>query len=273
MASDQIILRDDQFITSSDKSILNRGMLFGDGFFESMFCNENGIRLLDYHIDRINNASEKLKLNFNISAERLTELVSGLINEKKLIGDVRARLTVYRKGYGTYTPEMNESSYFIMAANVPQHTGYIETCGLYTEQTKGKGIVSGFKSLSSQLYVMASIYAVENKLDDVFVINSEGNIIESTNSNMFLVKENIIITPPLSEGCVDGVYRRYMIDTCRKLNYQVTEKSVTPEDVKSADELWVTNAVLGLRGIKNYLGKNYKTTHADSILKQNTVSA
>ncbi len=99
---------------------------------------------------------------------------------------------------------------------------------------------------------MAARYAKENKLNDCLVLNTNERIADSTIANIFLIKDQKLFTPPLSEGCVNGVMRRYIIE-----QYAVNETVFTVDDILSADELFLTNAMYGIRWVQQFREKKF----------------
>jgi len=100
-------------------------------------------------------------------------------------------------------------------------------------------------------YAMTATWAKSQKLNDALITNAAGRIVEATIGNVFLVKKGIITTPPLSEGCVAGVIREYLLRMLRAAGTPVQEAPVTREDIIAADEVFLTNSVYGLRWVKH----------------------
>ena len=106
-------------------------------------------------------------------------------------------------------------------------------------------------------YVLASVYADKNHLDDCLIVNSNGNIIESTNSNIFIVRNKVLYTPPISEGCVGGVTRMNLINLLIKNKLVVCESSLNVQHLLSADEILLTNTISGISWVSSFKNKRY----------------
>jgi branched-chain amino acid aminotransferase len=115
---------------------------------------------------------------------------------------------------------------------------------------------------------MAAQYAKEKKLNDCLVNNIKGHIADATIANIFLVKNNLVITPALSEGCVSGVMRRYVVGEIRKTGFDVREGVVTRSDLETFDEVFLTNAMNGIRWVKQFRNKKYINTQTLRIYKE-----
>jgi branched-chain amino acid aminotransferase len=119
--------------------------------------------------------------------------------------------------------------------------------GIFSENPKPRVRLSNFKTNNSLHYVLASLYSKENSFDDCLLVNDQGNVVESTNSNVFVVFDNEVCTPPLSEGCVDGVARSVILSILRKKNILYLVRPIALTELPQATEILVSNAVRGPR--------------------------
>ncbi len=259
---------------SSEAELLhnNRGFTLGDGFFESMHWHDGHILFFDDHFERINKAFSMLKMVPNETPGSLLNSIASIIEMNKIEGDARVRITFYRISDGSYIPGKEKTGLYIQTSALKvkgfEFNSKGLTSGIYKEQLKTSSSVSTIKSLSSLVSVMAGIYARENKLDDVLLMNNAGNVIESFNSNLFIVKDNIIYTPPVTDGCLDGVMRKQVINAAVKNNFDVTEKSLSESDIEDADELFLTNTIQGIRWIGKIGNVNFQNEMTKLIFNQ-----
>ena len=107
------------------------------------------------------------------------------------------------------------------------------------------------------LYVMAGLYKTQNKLDDIFILNQDGNLCEAGSSNVFIGYQNELYTPALSEGCVEGVMRQVVIKLARENNIPVTEAQINPDILYEADEVFLTNAGRGIQSVMGFGVRRY----------------
>ena len=128
---------------------------------------------------------------------------------------------------------------------------------MFDELTKPVNSLSNYKTSNSLLYVMAGLYKKQHRLDDVFILNQHGFLCESISSNLFVVYEQKIYTPALSEGCVAGVMRNVVMQMARVHDIEVIEAQINPEILKAADEVFVTNAISGISWVMGYGRKRY----------------
>ncbi|HKH62458.1 MAG TPA: aminotransferase class IV, partial [Flavitalea sp.] len=114
-------------------------------------------------------------------------------------------------------------------------------------------------------YSMGALHAKQNNLNDCLILNSHERICDATIANVFWVDSQSIYTPPLSEGCIAGVMRRNLLDILPKNGYTIEEKIFEVEELTNADELFLTNAISGIRWIKEFRGQEFKNTLSTAI--------
>ncbi len=129
-------------------------------------------------------------------------------------------------------------------------------------------MLSNIKTNNRIINVLASIYADENDYDNCILLNENKNIVEANNANIFLVTGNIIKTPPLSEGCINGIIRKKIIEILLKDNfYKLIETKITAIELLQADEVFLTNSIIDIQSVTNYRKKKYNTTKGKEIKK------
>jgi branched-chain amino acid aminotransferase len=116
------------------------------------------------------------------------------------------------------------------------------------------------KSSNRLLNVLSSIFAKENDLDNCVLLNEQKNIVEFSNANLFLVQGNHIRTPQLSDGCIKGISRKKVIEILEThTEYTLEETSISSFDLQKADEVFLTNAIIGVQSVTHYRKKKYAT--------------
>jgi branched-chain amino acid aminotransferase len=261
----------------ADRPILmfsNRGFRYGDALFETMKVLNGKIILSHYHFERLFNGLRLLRfkgIKF-IKREKLSELILVLCKLNGCVDLARVRLTVFRGDGSLYDKDEN-LQYLIEAVPLPKSViGFKEKgfhIGLYTEAQKSCDIFSNLKSANYLPYVMAAYFAKTNKQNDCLVCNTNSRIADATIANVFLIKEKMIITPALTEGCVNGVMRRYLLDQFKaSKKFEVREGVVTLNDLKDFDEVFLTNAIYGIRWVRQFENKLYQNLQTVSIYKE-----
>lgn len=244
-------------------SVENRGFRYGDGLFETMLYKDGDIRFLSFHVERLQKGMEMIQLDdANLFDEFFIRSRSEeLIRKNNMLGQqVRIRLIVFRSGGGLYSPTTNKPGFVLLVQRIEPNlrdkkVGLI--VGLYNEFKKPYSDLSKIKSLNSQIYVLAGIYKKKMAYDDVLILNQEGYLCESLTSNIFVYYEKVLYTPALSEGCIEGVMRRVVMDMAQSEGIEVVEAQISPEIMKRADEIFCTNAVQGVQWVMGYKQKRY----------------
>jgi branched-chain amino acid aminotransferase len=252
-------------IQPGDKPALfvsNRSYRYGDGLFETIKLINEKILLAQYHFERL--FSGLLLLQFEIpklfTTEKLTKEILSLCKKNDCGQRARVRLSVFRGNGGLYDEE-RALQYVIECWPLDESVNKLNENGLvidiYPDARKSCDIFSNLKSANFLPYSLAAVFAKENKLNDCLLLNSSGNIADATIANLFIIKDGIVITPGLSEGCVNGVMRRYLLEKLQDTGFKIKETSVSKEDVEKAEEVFLTNAMNGIRWVKQFRDKYY----------------
>lgn len=268
-----IICYNGQFLDKRDWNMgtENRSFLYGDGLFESIRFQDGSLIYIDDHLERLVSGMFTLGLDTTFfNPLQICDLMLELCKQNELI-DARIRLTVFRDAGGFYKPSSDNCSYLIATeainpALIKSEKGV--RLGLYSEIRKPINSLSGIKSSNGLLYVLAARYARENNWDDSIILNEHGRICESSNSNIFLVLPNKrILTPPISEGILPGVMRKNLIKWLRENEYQVDEAIVLTDDFYRAEEVFLSNAIQGVRWVIAFKERRYFSNVSRSIME------
>ncbi|MEP0214947.1 MAG: aminotransferase class IV [Cellulophaga sp.] len=259
----------------------NRGLRYGDSLFESIRVVNGKIYFWEDHYLRLMASMRILRMEIpmNFTMEYLEEQILETINADNLQNNaVRIRLTVFRKNGGLYLPTTNNVS-FIMETKVLENAFYIHSdeayeVELFKDHYVNSGLLSTLKSNNKIINVLGSIYAKENGYSNCLLLNNQKQVVEALNGNLFLVKGDTIKTPPLKDGCLNGITRKKLIASLEKLeNYSLEEASISPFELQKADELFVTNVITGIQSITKYRKKEFTNTVAKDLLgKLNAVA-
>lgn len=259
------ILFNDEFY-NADEAILkasNRGFKFGDGLFESMRMCNGKLMFAEQHADRLRAGMKALKMDGYALLDEyfLRQKTAELQKKNKLGANARFRLSIYRDGEGLYTPQINKIGYLLEAKPLETSTYELNQKGLivdvYDEITKPLNKLANYKTSNALVYVMAGLFQKQNKLDEAMILNQQGFLCESTSSNVFVVYQNQIYTPALTEGCIAGVMRTVVLQLAKTHNFNLVEAQISPEILREAEEVFVTNASSGIRWVMGYGRKRY----------------
>ncbi len=259
-----------QYLNENDIQIpiTNRSFRYGDGLFESMALFQGKIPLLNYHYQRMSSGLQALQMSWKLDVLELETIITTL-TRKNDCPNARIRCLLYRKGAGLYTPQVNEVGLLIECKAMNQN-GFILNkkgldIGLYTDIYKTPSPISHFKTNNALVYILAAKYKQTQALDDCLVINHVGEVIEAVSSNVFIIHKGIIKTPPLSAGPVGGTMRQYILDQLEQYGIPYKLINIHPDLLLEADELFLTNAVQGIRWVHAYGDKTYTNQQVQEI--------
>ncbi|WP_294153487.1 aminotransferase class IV [uncultured Clostridium sp.] len=232
------------------KVVFDEGYSFGLGIFETMSVIDNHVVLLDYHIQRLKEGMKKLAINVNLTRDEIVNYVKDnpmkdgvlkvIISDKNIIWQCRDNNYTdekYKKGFSTCMSSVirNETSLFT----------YI-------------------KSLNYGDNIIEKRLAAQKGYDEPIFLNSKGQLTEGAVSNIFFIKDDVIFTPDLSCGMLNGTIRKYIID-----KYEVVEKVIYQEEIIDFDEMFLSNSLMGIMPVRSFEGHKFKTREkCDYILKR-----
>ena len=242
----------------------NRGHLYGDGVFESIRILSGKPINIENHIDRLLKGANVLKMETpaNYDVNFFQEKILELIGKSGIKQGGRCRLSIDRATGGAYLPDSNECTFYIEVYPYLMNFFELNAKGLeldiYRDIKLHKNFLSNYKTKTGLPYVMASIAAKEQGLDDLFLTNEKGNVIESGSCNVFIVSNGVLYTSGLDEGCIAGTMRMQVINLAIKHNIKIYECSILPQNLLSADEIIFTNAIRGINWVAGYRTKRYQ---------------
>ena len=263
-------------IVSNDTNILtrNRAFLYGDAVFETVKIMDSKVLFLEDHYFRLMSSMRviRMEIPMNFTMEYLEEQILTLAKSKNLAISSRARITVYRNDGGYYLPQDNTVSFLISVESLDTAFYSIDkkdyVVDLYTDFYISKQLLSSIKTTNKIINITASIFANENGLDNCLLLNDSKSVIEALQGNLFMLKGNTLITPPVSEGCLNGVMRKQILTLARKIeNLEVVEEVISPFDLQKADELFITNVIKGIQPITKYRKKEFTTDLASKLVR------
>lgn len=255
----------------------NRGYKYGDALFETLKVVNGRIFFWEDHYFRLMASMRILRMDIpmNFTMEFLeAEILKTVEANNLLAATARVRLNVDRGEGGKYMPSKTATVHFNIIAESHAEPFYSVlpfedyTVDLYKDYYMAPGLLSGLKSNNKALQVIGSIYADENGWNNCLVLNTNKSVIEALNGNLFLVKGDSIKTPPLQDGCLKGVMRRQILSLLQNNpNYNLEEASISPFELQKADELFITNTIVGIQSIGQYRKKKYGNATAEAIIK------
>lgn len=237
----------------------NRSFKWGDGIFETMKIRKNRILLESLHFERLFLSMKLLGMKpENLFAEHVTSSIHKLCELNGCSVLARVRLAVFRNNN-------KNVDYLIEAIPLSEESmSWNEqglSIGLYPFARKSTDAFANIKSSSFLPYVLASHHAKENGWDDALVLNCHNLIADSSRANIFWIRKGVIHTPPLIQGCINGVMRRFLMESAKKNGQLVKQEELSESELLLADEVFLTNAIQGIRWVRSYKAGLYGHEH------------
>jgi branched-chain amino acid aminotransferase len=219
------------------------------------------IRLFPFHAERLFYTMEQLQMECppHLSAAKLEQQIIQIAQANRHGDNARIRLTVFRGSGGLFDPEPPYPHVLIQSWEGPELRSFIQVNGIdlcvYPHAQKSCDRFASLKTSQFLPYAMAARWAKQHQCNDAIVLNVHNRVADTTIANLFILKNGQVITPPLSEGAVDGVMRRYLLQKLQANHYPVAEIPLTVADLQEAEEIFLTNVISGIRWVK-LLDKN-----------------
>jgi len=246
----------------------NRGFKYGDGIFETIKVVHEKVIFWEDHYFRLMASMRmlRMKIPMEFTLEFLEKEILKTVAVLEDGASFRVRLNVFRKDGGLYTPKTNAIDYLIEASESNYKTKETYEIDVFKDFYNYSGLLSTIKTNNRMLNTLASIYANENDLDNCILVNERKGVVEVANANIFIVKNNIVKTPALTEGCIKGVVRSKVIDILIKnKDFTIEETVISPFEIQKADEVFITNAIMGIQAVTKYKKKSFNTDLAGKL--------
>ena len=251
-------------------SLNNRGFKYGDSIFETIKIQNNKVIFWEDHYFRLMSSMRmlRMKIPLQFTLEFLEQEIIRTVKANDLEKGARVRLNVFRKDGGFYTPLSNSIDYTIEVAAIKTATKNKYSIDVFKDFYNFSGLLSTVKTNNRMVNTLASIYAKENDLDNCVLVNERKGVVEVANGNIFILKGNSIKTPAIEEGCIKGIVRKKIIDIISKNEeYTIEETSISPFEIQKAEEVFITNAIIGVQPVTNYKKKTFSIDFGTKIAK------
>lgn len=254
----------------------NRGYSYGDGLFETIKAVHGKLLFFEDHYFRLMASMRimRMQIPMDFTMEFIEEQIVNTLEANNLkTQSARVKIQIDRVEGGLYLPEDNNINFIISVKKIDSDFYLLNDnnyeVDLYKDHYLSPSLLTTLKSNNKAINVIGSIYARENKLDNCLLINTNKSVVEALNGNLFLVKGNIIKTPPLSDGCLKGILRKQLVDIIKLLpDFTIEEASISPFELQKADELFITNVIKGIQPITKYRKKVFKNEVAKMLLQK-----
>ncbi len=249
-------------------SINNRGFKFGDSIFDTLKADRFNCFFLEDHYFRLMASMRMLRMEIpmNFSPGFFKNQIIETLKANKLEGLSRIRFSVFRKEGGYYLPVNNEIDFLVEAIVLNQQAHAWYEIELYKDFQINSDLLSSLKTNNKILQILASIYAKENGYQNCILLNEKKLVVEACNANIFVIKEALVRTPAIEEGCVNGIVRKKVIQLISRIpELRMEESAINPMDLLQADEVFLTNSIMDIQSVNKYHKRQYETKITDKI--------
>lgn len=236
-----------KIIFNEDKALIDSGTFFGRGVFETILI-KNKPHFLKEHIERLNDGIRKLSLGETVTLDEILKK----INEYKLY-NLALKIVVTEKNiiFSTREIKYNSESY---------KNGF--KVKISDNIRNSKSILTYIKSINYLDNLLEYEQANQEGYNEAIFFNENNRLAEGCTTNIFIVKDNIIYTPSEKCGLLNGIIRRYVID-----NFNVYEKEISKEELLNADEVFLTNSLVGIIKVSEIEGCKFESKITEGIRK------
>ena len=234
-------------VAEAKVSVFDHGLLYGDGVFEGIRVYDGKIFKETEHIRRLFESAKGIRLDIPMSADQIRSAMHETVQANRITGDGYIRLVVTR-GVGLLGISMLKTAcptVFVIADRIALYPAEVYQRGLHC-------IVSSFarnhpitlsprvKSLNYLNNILAKAEALDAGADEAIMRNVEGHIAECTGDNIFIVRNGVMVTPPLGEGILEGITRTLVMELASRRGITAQESVLLRHDLYIADECFAT---------------------------------
>ena len=239
----------------------DRGFTLGHGLFETILVKKGTTPAIDYHWHRLETSAPLIGITLPFSKQELTRMLSALINENNLQDKTAgARVTVTHgesaRGILPVTPPPPN---FVISVFEYTHSPKADFSALIATTRKNEHTIAArVKSISYLDNILAKQEAMSQGYDEAILLNTASNVADGAITNIFMVNNNLIYTPMIADGALPGVIRSILLEL--NAEFPIIEKSISADELLSADEVFLTNALMGIQPVSQINSTKYQVS-------------
>lgn len=241
------ILSDSYCINAYD-----RDLTLGHGLFETILINKKSTPLLDYHWNRLVMSIKILDIQLPFDFKELASMIKDLIQDNQFTdskGGIRLTITDGISERGLLSNGKQKPTFILTTFHLPETSMDSMTATIIKTRRNENSLASRIKSISYLDNILAKKEAIDKGFDEAFLLNSKRYLAEGAISNIFIVKNGIVYTPPIVDGALPGVIRHIILNDLTLKNLTIKEEHIKSNELLSADEIFISNALLGVKPI------------------------
>ena len=264
-----MLLYNNKLLPTVTLQLPNRGLAFGDGFFETLIFIADRLRLAADHLARMQQAATALYLTLPeaLATAEALENTLGRLAQANHLPAARLRLQLWRSGGGRYTPTTDAAEWLATAEPFVANESVIEKADFALETHSIYSPLSFCKGPQAWLYVRAAHERQRRGLDEIILCDTAGHVAEAGAAAIFWVKDDVLFTPSLASGCVAGVRRAQVLRAARAAAVECREDLFIKEQLSGADAAFIVN-VAAIRPISQLGQTRFSQTDIPTFLAQ-----
>lgn len=247
----------------------NRAFKYGDGIFDTLKFEDDHICFIEDHYFRLMSSMRmlRMKIPMNFTFDYYENQIRITLEANNLYNTARIRVNVFREDGGLYAPESNKINFIIETSSLSASASGPIEIELFKDFPIASGLLSTIKTNNRLVNVLGSIFADENDYQNCILINEKKELVEALNANIFLIRGNEVLTPPLESGCINGIIRKKVIELLKKQEkFKLVELSISPFDLLKVDEVFLTNSIQEIKSVNRYRKKKYTSEKTKEII-------
>jgi len=255
-------------------SVFDHGFLYGDGIFEGIRAYHGRVFKLDEHLKRLYESAKSIQLNIGVSKEEMKEIVLETLRKNGL-KDAYIRLVVSRgKGdLGLDPTKCPRAAIFCIADQIKifepkMYEQGLEVKTVAIRRNNPDSLSPRIKSLNYLNNILAKIEANQAGVVEGIMLNQEGYVAEGTSDNIFIFRDGVLITPPLSAGILEGITRESVLQIAGPLGIKTREELFTRHDFYTSDECFLTGTAAELIPVIKVDGREIRNGFPGDVYKR-----
>jgi aminodeoxychorismate lyase len=238
----------------------DRGLLYGDGLFETArVVNGRPFRLAQ-HLERLHRGADFLKIKLPFTPKEIHTFAAELIEKNSLPESVLRVMLTRGPGERGYTPSLTDDKPMLALTLYPLPAACHDETLQWSMVTSKFHIpahdpISGFKTTNKLLNVLARVDAHERGADEALLLNTNGEVAESAGGNVFWIYQNRVCTVPSGRGVLPGITRAVILEICQSLGLETNKRVVKPQQLQKSEGIFVTQSILGIVPIVAFDGQ------------------
>ncbi len=226
--------------------VLDHGLLYGDGVFEGIRFYQGKAFMLDAHLSRLQKSAKAIALGYPWTKQQLAEIIAKLITATGMPdGYIRLIITRGEGALGIDPRTCPTPRLIVIADQLQLLDPAIRQQGANviiaaTRRLDADGLDPRIKSLNYLNHVLARLEANHANADEAILLNRQGHVTEGSADNIFIVQNNVLLTPPVTDGALNGITRQLVLQLAEESDIAIREQTLSPYDLYTADECFLT---------------------------------